>query len=163
MPPTSWPPVWPRGHNPFTPAVGKYFLPDSTDQTELSGADWLWTPVAESDRETWCEKLDKKRIERKHKLAGGFMCARGEGRLGHIRPLKTSRLRGNSTTAQGSGRTHTTCAMGVGGLGGGLDIWDCLNKSGKNISHQGPCGRCCWFVPLLQRHLSPLERQFYHC
>lgn len=88
--------------------MGKYFLPDSTDQTELSGADWLWTPVAESDRETWCEKLDKKRIER----------ARGEGRLGHIRPLKTSRLRGNSTTAQGSGRTHTTCAMGVRGVGG---------------------------------------------
>lgn len=74
--------------------------------------------MAESDRETWCEKLDKKRIERTHKLAGGFMCARGEGRLGHIRPLKTSRLRGNSTTAQGSGRTHTTCAMGVRGVGG---------------------------------------------
>lgn len=49
MLPTSWPPVWPGGHNPFTPALGKYFLPDSTEHTEQGGTDWLWISAAESD------------------------------------------------------------------------------------------------------------------
>lgn len=45
---------------------------------------------------------------------------------------------------------------GVGvGLGGGRDIWNCLNKSVRNISHWGLGGRHCWFIPLLQRHSFP--------
>lgn len=84
---TFWPPVRPRGRDLFTPAVGKYFLPDSTDQSELSGTDWLRTPVAESVRKTWCDKLDKNRIRRKYRLAGGFYVCQGEAWLRHIRPL----------------------------------------------------------------------------
>lgn len=45
---------------------------------------------------------------------------------------------------------------GVGvGLGGGRDIWNCLNKSVRNISHRRLGGRHCWFIPLLQRHSFP--------
>lgn len=81
MPPTSWPPVWPGGHNPFTPALGKYFLPDSTQHTELGGTCWLWIPAAESERKTWCEKQIRQE-ENKGKIRAGlwvYVC-QGEGR-----------------------------------------------------------------------------------
>lgn len=47
----------------------------------------------------------------------------------------------------GGGRWETGVGWGLLGVG----IWDCLNKSVRNISHWGHCRRCCWFVPPCRR------------
>lgn len=70
--PTSWPPVWHGGHNPFTPELGKYFLPDLTEHTELNFSCWVRRGVR--------NKLDKRRIKGNYRLTG-FMCAGGKGGL----------------------------------------------------------------------------------
>lgn len=75
-------------------------------------------------------KVDKKRIKGNDRLAGGFICTRRRGIKGKLglymsiilkgkvniwvqtALIKTSGLKGNSTTAQGSSRTHTTCVHG---------------------------------------------------
>lgn len=72
---TSWPPVWPRGRNPFTPAVGKYFLPDSSEHAELGGTDWL----SQKERRGVRDRLDKRRIKGKYRLACGFYECHGGG------------------------------------------------------------------------------------
>lgn len=89
-------------------------------------------------------KLDKKRIKGKYRLAGGFMCATGRGDQGkpglyssiilkgrvsiqvHPALIKTSGLKRNSTTALGSSRAHTTCATG-----GEWRYWGGMGTAGR--------------------------------
>ena len=89
MLPTSWPPVWPGGRNPFTPTLGKYFLPDSTEHIELGGTDYGYgfQQLSQKERRGVRNKLDKKRIKGKYRLAGGFMWAGGMGWSEQARPL----------------------------------------------------------------------------
>lgn len=89
MPPTSWPPVWPGGHNPFTPALGKYFLPDSTEHTELGGTDcgYGFQQLSQRERHGVRNKLDKKRIKGKIQTGWWVYVYQGEGPWGQTRPL----------------------------------------------------------------------------